>query len=92
MPRAELHPPSFTSGRVPGGVAERQGALYELGLVEGEVSGLLTKIRMLLRRKSGMSDVAPFCLFLLIFRLVGRSVSLQREVQTLQYQSHPNFG
>ena len=92
MPRAELHLPSFTSGSVPGGFAERQCCLYELGLAEGEVFGLLTKIRMLLRRKSGMSGVAPFCLFLLIFRLAGRSVSLQREVQTLQYQSHPNFG
>ncbi len=37
-----------TSTKVPGGFAWRQYALYELGLGGGEVSGLFTKIRMVL--------------------------------------------
>ena len=37
-----------TSTKVPGGFGWRQGTLYELGLGGGEVSGLFTKIRMVL--------------------------------------------
>lgn len=51
----------------------------------GEISAILTTIRMVLRRKSGMSGAAPLCRFLLILRLAGRAVAPQRDVHILQY-------
>ena len=51
----------------------------------GEVSAIFTTIRMVLRRKSGMSGAAPLCCFLLVLRLAGRAVSPQRDLQVLQY-------
>src|SRR5258708_34116790 len=77
-------PPLFTSGSVPGGFAERQCCLYEIGLVGGEVFRLLTKIRMLLKRKREMRGAARLCCFLLIPRWAGRAVSPQRDVHVLE--------
>ncbi len=46
MRRAELYPPLFISGSVPRGFAGCQCCLPEMGLVEGEVPGILTTISM----------------------------------------------
>ncbi len=54
--------------------------------MEGERSGLLTIIRMVLRRKSGTRGSAPLCFFLLIPRWTGLSVALQREASISQYR------
>src|SRR5258708_29353410 len=77
-------PPLFTSGSVPGGFAERQCCLYEIGMVGGEVFRLLTKISMLLKRKREMRDAARLFCFLFITRWAGCAVSPHTDVHSLE--------